>query len=308
MTVLIWAGAVFLLLASLAPLPPKSVLHHDLPSHFVLQWAIGAAVLMVAALMFHVHGKIYLVLFASYLLCIYQLFPFLATRKAAPKEGPSLKILQTNIWKNNGDATALAKLIRDENPDIIAVDEVHAPFEALFEELKSIYPHQHVRLSTRPSFGIAVLSKTPLENLSEKYLATPEIPSIFFRTQLGGKTLDIVALHAANPLRELGLRDKEFEALAAWRAEENPPNLIVTGDLNATPYCRAFKKMTQAMNLTDARRGRGLLGSWPTYARLPFLYIPIDHALAGGGASIDDFKLGPNVGSDHLPLIFTVRC
>ena len=162
-----------------------------------------------------------------------------------------------------------------------------------------------MRLSTRPSFGIAVLSKTPLEGLSEKYLATPEIPSIFLKTQLNGKTLDIVALHAANPVRELDLRDREFEAVAAWHAREKPQNLVITGDLNATPYCRAFRKMVKSMNLTDARRGCGIMGSWPTYARLPFLRIPIDHALAGGGAVIEDFRLGPDVGSDHLPLITT---
>ena len=53
--------------------------------------------------------------------------------------------------------------------------------------------------------------------------------------------------------------------------------------------------------LNNARQGFGILPTWPTY--MPFLMIPIDHILISEHFVINDFKVGNNIGSDHLPLI-----
>ena len=53
--------------------------------------------------------------------------------------------------------------------------------------------------------------------------------------------------------------------------------------------------------LRDSSRGMGLQPTWP--ADIPLLWIPIDHCLYSDGIEIRGRRTGPDVGSDHFPLI-----
>lgn len=309
MTFLIWIGAGFLLLFSTMSYMPKSNLVTDLTSHFTPHYALACIIMLGAAFILKAQGQgVYLVLVTAFVLNVYQIMPFMRVGAEKPVQaGRAIKILQANVWILNHDTTGFRKLIDDENPDIIAAAEVHAPFVALFDDIKNIYPYQHVHGNDRSSFGIALLSKFPFESIEEKYLASPAIPSIFAKMRVEGKPLTLVALHASNPLRDLNLRDVEFEALAQWQQETKPENLVITGDLNATPWCPALRKMTQRMRLTNARTGRGLLGSFPAKTALPFLRISIDHLLAEETVFIEDFYMEADIGSDHLPTMTVIK-
>ena len=63
---------------------------------------------------------------------------------------------------------------------------------------------------------------------------------------------------------------------------------------------RHFDRLLKQFGLLNARRGHGLIPSWPTF--LPFLMIPIDHCLVSPDASVVDIDSGPDIGSDHLPI------
>jgi endonuclease/exonuclease/phosphatase family metal-dependent hydrolase len=56
----------------------------------------------------------------------------------------------------------------------------------------------------------------------------------------------------------------------------------------------------QASGLISARRGFGILPSWPT--QRPVLVIPIDHVLVSSEIGVVDFRVGKGTGSDHLPV------
>jgi len=74
---------------------------------------------------------------------------------------------------------------------------------------------------------------------------------------------------------------------------------IVMGDFNSTPWSDvqvAFRNATALDN-----RGP-LIASWPASLPAP-LRVPIDPVFVGGGLSIRDLHAGPNLGSDHLPII-----
>jgi endonuclease/exonuclease/phosphatase (EEP) superfamily protein YafD len=57
--------------------------------------------------------------------------------------------------------------------------------------------------------------------------------------------------------------------------------------------------------------GLGIHPTWPTpgtYRRLPklltpLLAIPIDHCLVSHDITVSNLYVGPNIGSDHLPLV-----
>jgi endonuclease/exonuclease/phosphatase (EEP) superfamily protein YafD len=83
--------------------------------------------------------------------------------------------------------------------------------------------------------------------------------------------------------------------------------IVLLGDLNTTPWSPIYRQFIEDSGLRDARDGFGLLSSWPTGN--PPLLIPIDHALVSQQIVVHNLYLGPDVGSDHYPLIldFSVR-
>jgi len=45
-------------------------------------------------------------------------------------------------------------------------------------------------------------------------------------------------------------------------------------------------------------------GTWPT--EIPFLFSPIEHFLLNPALVPVDFEVGPNIGSDHLPIFLEI--
>jgi endonuclease/exonuclease/phosphatase (EEP) superfamily protein YafD len=77
--------------------------------------------------------------------------------------------------------------------------------------------------------------------------------------------------------------------------------VILFGDLNVTPWSPYFADLLKHGGLKDTSQGRGLFGSWPSW--LPGLRIPLDHCLTSPAILVADKRLGPKVGSDHLPMM-----
>jgi endonuclease/exonuclease/phosphatase (EEP) superfamily protein YafD len=77
------------------------------------------------------------------------------------------------------------------------------------------------------------------------------------------------------------------------------------GDLNTTPWGHAFRALVLDSGLRDSSRGFGFQWSWP--ASFWPLGIPIDHALVSDGVNVLDRRMGPSIGSDHLPLVVDIQ-
>ena len=91
-----------------------------------------------------------------------------------------------------------------------------------------------------------------------------------------------------------------MKALAQIVAERPGP-LVAVGDFNSTAWSPYFSDLLNQTRLHDARLGFGLQPTWPT--RQILLRIPIDHALVSEEVTVHDFRAGPDVGSDHFPVI-----
>lgn len=307
LSVLVFIAALVLFALSLTPYLRVAAKAVDLPSHFPLQYAIGAAILLFFAAAFDASWRAYIFIFAAGLLSMSQLMPHLSFGRmhGHEEEGKPLKILQANVLKLNADASRLRRLIEDEQPDIVVAAEVRKPFAEMFQDLTWHYPYQRMEACERTSYGMAVASKLRLENCETLSLDGPGSRAISFRVRHEGEDIDFLSLHPATPNRDIASRDREFEN-AVQHCKGKPRNLVVLGDLNATPYCFAYKKMTKALGLRNAREGFGLAGTFPVFLPFSWLRIPIDHVLASENLHVSDFRPGPDIGSDHLPTITTL--
>ena len=79
---------------------------------------------------------------------------------------------------------------------------------------------------------------------------------------------------------------------------------IILGDLNVSMWSPFYRSMIQTSGLRNARQGRGILPTHSIVApQFAALSAPIDHCLVTRDIQVEDFQLGPAIGSDHLPII-----
>lgn len=300
MSALVFSAVLTLLLFSITPYLPWSVLAADLPSHFVFQYLIGAGVLFVLALGFAREPAVFAMLGVAFCLNLWQMKDMLP--KHPPAAAGAIKILQSNVFVLNKKPDKFLDLLRAEKPDIVVAAEVNSEFAAAFREMRAEYPHQSVLPMDHASYGLAILSKLPLESVETTHFDIPAIPALAFDVLLGNKKIHMVSVHPSTPNADIESRDREFAALAKHILAKNAEHSVVLGDFNATPFCPAFKKLAAETGLAHARAGFGYLSSWPAW--LPaFMRLPIDHLLASRSLSVIEYRTGPMIGSDHLPMI-----
>jgi len=87
---------------------------------------------------------------------------------------------------------------------------------------------------------------------------------------------------------------------AQWREAGKPA--ILLGDLNSPPTGRVYQTFVRRSGMTDAGAGLFRKGTWP--ARLPgWASLPIDHCFVSPPVRVRRYKVGPDVGSDHRPVL-----
>lgn len=299
----VFISGLLLLALAATPFLPRGIWIFDTASHFTFQTFVAACALIAAGIALRAGLPALVPGVLAVLAAGAMLLPLAvpAGKRAAAESG--IKIMQVNLLRHNADPARLKDLIEKERPDIVVAAETTTPFEAVFRDLAGLYPGQKIIAKDNSSFGIALLSRFALQDAEILYPGRPDIPAITARITAAGKTFRIYALHAANPLFDMPARDRELTAVADRIAAAPDENVIVAGDLNATPWCPAFRAFVKTAGLRSARQGQGLLGTYPV--RLPALLgrLPIDHILHGKGIETAESRLGPDIGSDHLPLL-----
>ena len=119
---------------------------------------------------------------------------------------------------------------------------------------------------------------------------------------MDGQVLTLMAAHTRSPVRvgRMEQRNEQIRDLGAALQSKNGPTILM-GDLNATPWSPIFREFLAGSRLENGRQGFGLQASWP--APLGTLGIPIDHILISPEVAIHQFDRGPDLGSDHYPII-----
>jgi endonuclease/exonuclease/phosphatase (EEP) superfamily protein YafD len=220
-------------------------------------------------------------------------------------EAPRLRVALLNILSSNERHDAVLDLLRSERPDLVVLQEVTLAWQRELLALQGLYPHRHLE-PREDNFGIAVFSRAPLESVETRFLGSAQVPSIVARLRLGPELVTVVATHPIPPVTPgmLALRDGQLaEVRELALAAEGP--LLVVGDLNTSPWSPVFADLLDGTGLRDARHGRGLLASWPD--TLPVPVVPIDHVLVSEKLAVEGARTGPDVGSDHRPLLVELR-
>lgn len=280
----------------------------DLASHFLPQAAAVSVVMFLLAL--YGGGNRLMVFLLAIIIgvSLWPVMPFVAGASAYAS-GPKLKVLQANVLYRNRDTVRLQQLIEKETPDVVVLSELTPAFAEMMKNMKGVYPYQDLHPDDKAARGLGVMSKLDLLKAKTVTYSDSRIPAQMFEVAIEGQPIIFVSLHPVTPVENLKSRDADFSMIADKYTREPEERLVLLGDFNATPWCRSYRSLVKALNLKNAAEGRGIFPTWPAGARMfpaRLLRIPIDHLLLTDTLTVADYRTGPDIGSDHLPVITTL--
>lgn len=273
----------------------------DLCSHFRVQYCIGLGV--VAALLLIPQKRRLAAVFGGFaainLLVILPLY--FGRTPVSVASGRPIRAMLSNVNTKTGDPAAVAAAIRRFDPDIIVLEEVSAKW---LSDLKSVLDnYRHSEQEAREdNFGIGLWSKFPFTHSRVVYIGTAQVPSILVEIETPQGQFTVVATHPLPPAGKTysDFRNDQLSELPDWVLQASSP-VVLLGDLNTTPWNYYFKRLLRESGLHNSSQGRGVCPTWPSFN--PLMLIPIDHCLYTDGIEIVSKQTGPQVGSDHFPII-----
>lgn len=219
--------------------------------------------------------------------------------KAAPEMRDQIKIIQLNALRKNADIVRVADWLIAQQPDVVTISEARHDLRDLLVE--------RAGWKTAGAAGTLMIFTREHYVRMDRPKATRGSRVVFVNATYGtpGGPIEIVTTHFDRRVSP----SVGSQALALESVVEQLPRarMILTGDFNATPWSAELRRLDRTLGLV--RRDRAV-GSWPAqlfgYA-WPLPLMPIDHVYAGPAWATVSVERGPWVGSDHYPVIVTLR-
>lgn len=285
----------------------------DLFSHFRVPFLVVAGAMMLLCLVLRrwklaAGAVVAVALNAAVILPLYH-SPFPEPNTNATP----LTVASVNLQFTNHDDEAIEDFLHHTDADIIVLIELTYRHEEKIEAMDTPYrlvlaePADH-------AFGIGVMVRKALpqavniEDVRSRMIGPDHIVRLAVEVELtlDGTPVSVLGVHPPPPMRHWAWdnRNDILASIGRFAAESDRP-LIVIGDMNTTPWSSGFTDMLETGGLANTQRGFGVQGTWPLKRKIPFT-LPIDHCVVSEDWTVLDRRVGPETGSDHLPLTVTL--
>lgn len=302
--------------AAASPWLPVEAWFVDLPASFAVQAMTGLAILALLQVFCRRPLQATLLAAGSVLAASSVLPTWVAAGRATTQTGIPCKLLALNLLFTLDDpgspdgARAQAQaleLLAARDPDLVLCSELTPGWRRALATVLERYPHRCEAPAAGP-FGIGLYSRFPLAESAVVPLGFSWAPAIRAVVQSPGGTLGLLGVHTPRPGlgQHCAERDAALAAIPAALAQLPRPWCVV-GDCNATAQNRAFGRLLAATGLCDAGCAP-FAGTWNASWPAP-LRVAIDHILVDtvAGLGVAEVAVGPEFGSDHLPLVAELR-
>jgi endonuclease/exonuclease/phosphatase (EEP) superfamily protein YafD len=223
--------------------------------------------------------------------------------------GARLRILSANVANGGADPGALAELVRESAPDVLALQELTP---GLADTVARLLPHGRLEPATdHCGMGVALAAPAAYERLALEHRDARVVELDPTHWPHLPHPVEVVNVHIASPgakpyRAQPRRRRLQLRALCAYLdATAGRPRAVV-GDLNATPLWPVYRRVAARLEdvplrlareagLRPERTWRWRAGDGPRLLRL-------DHCFAGGlrGERVEVLELR---GSDHCALL-----
>ncbi|MDB5454057.1 MAG: endonuclease [Caulobacteraceae bacterium] len=229
------------------------------------------------------------------------------TARTVSPQGETFKVVQLNLWEQDWTHNEVKYAwIRKQNPDAVMLEETGLNAAGLMTKLSRDYPYSYSCVVPASACSVLLMSKRKalaVGGSGEGYRAADMVWARF-RGESGDYVLAVA--HATWPMPD-GRQSVELAQIAKTLSGLKT-DTILAGDFNATPWSfplRGFDKSSGLVRRTHAMptfpAGQVTSQRLPT----PAAVLPIDHVYSSPAWSPVSVRRGPNLGSDHLPLVAT---
>lgn len=268
----------------------------DLLAQLLIQIALGTGLLLLLLLLARRWGRAGLAL-----LCLVPQLLVLDPRPdgTAVAAVPQARVLALNVWVDHPNHQQVLDYLRRSGADVVVLGEVFEGWPASLAGLADVYPHR-IDCLRLPGCDVVILARHPIHASRATRDPISGAPYVEARLVIGGRPLTIAGTHLVRPFGNGTLAAQEAQLrYIARRLGEAPGQRLLVGDLNGVGWGRAVRGFAAR---TGFRLPPALEGTWPV--QLPaLLRLPIDHVLIGPELGSVGRRIGPDVGSDHLPMI-----
>ncbi len=276
----------------------------DLFSHFRVYLAVLSLLLVFAAIIIVNRLSIY-ALIISLVINVATIIPFIFPF-VIPVDDTEFKLVTVNLWVYNPVKSPAIQFLRTSDADVIVLNEVSSNWKPYVKKLKDMYPYQYFRTNCmeRGHCQMALLSKEPWYELTSSNNKASIPTFIMARFLHKGVNLTVLGTHLIYPL-ENGTAELQLRQINSISKIVNDVKgtIILTGDFNFSPWSFLHRRLTGDTELERAEGG--ILASWISRS-LP-IRLPIDHTYFRSKKGSARMELGPNIGSDHLPIITDIN-
>ena len=265
--------------------------------------------------------KLLLPLLLPALIFIRLYYPYLLPKPAKPiPESEVLKVMTYNVLYSNTDYDAIANVILESQPDLVALQEVPPDMmDALVERLLDEYPYHS--FGTDHDFGTsAIFSRYPLVDSYVLDLKAPR-PATVVKIETNDKEVLFVAAHLrpynlwwtqlkdvpATIMERTREQNRQAEMILNQISEEN--DIVIFGcDCNSYETASTYRMLDQYLD--NSAREVGLLWMRDAFsgAEQDISLNHIDFVWYRGAIEpIRVYTILNSGGSDHLPVLATFR-
>ncbi len=217
--------------------------------------------------------------------------------------GPHLTVATSNVMFGEGDAAELARLVRRDRVDVLAVQEDTPDFteDLAATGLRELLPYGALHPAPGAR-GVSLYSRYPISEIP---------PTRYdFRSRgglvavPGAGAVHVRSVHPPPPFRAELLRPWKRRISALPSASATTPT-ILAGDYNATLDHHPFKRLL-ARGYRDAADQTG--DAWrPTWSNGRWATLTIDHVLVSDQVAVDAVSVHHLPGSDHDVVVSRLR-
>lgn len=256
------------------------------------------------------------------------LLPYYLPKQITAATGTSLKVISSNVWGNNHDLSAIEAWLRQQDADIVLLQEISLDTAlARMPELLALYPYHADHNGYSQIGSNASLSRYPITQVDLIDMQVANNPDVVRMViDVNGESVAVYNVHLAWPggPARVNLPIQNGYVNMALGFNDQPRNLQVTnlleylktepypyilgGDFNTSDHTATYQQLADQLNDSFMEAGSGLGKSWPvsTARGIPGIIPPlvrIDYIWHSAGFEAQHAEVGPPIGSDHLPIM-----
>jgi endonuclease/exonuclease/phosphatase (EEP) superfamily protein YafD len=268
----------------------------DLFNHFQFQYVL-ALLLMTVALFWMKSRRAAIAAMVLLIIPLCRIVPSYVSPESTKPAGTPVRVASFNVFVSNDRYQDTLDWVKKAAPDFIYFTETTETWADALEHLRDDYPH-----SIEEGTGFAFYSKLPIRSHEIIRCSDIEFPLLVARIATANGDVTVFAVHPLPPVSPHWSKAlDETMAVLAREVKKTSGPVILAGDFNATRWSHKSTTLRD-VGLKDASYGKAPGATW--MRGNPIISIPIDRLLyRGEGIDCRRFEIGPELGSDHRPLI-----